>query len=132
MGAIAGFGFLTLLGVGLGILSTLIGLFFGNIIVFNSIAFGITAGFLSHGLLHFHPLFAVLTAVGVFFLFFFVQNTKVGFWIISTLLSLIWGGVFSSLAHEISKGDPIWTYGILIIGAVIIFLLHKKAYDDMN
>jgi len=132
MGAIAGFGFLTLLGVGLGILSTIIGLFFNNIIVFNSIAFGIISGFLSHGLLHVHPLFAILIAVGVFFLFFFVQNTKVGFWIISSLISLAWGGIFSLIAHGISKGDPIWTYGILIIGTVIIFLLHKKAYDEMN
>ena len=40
-----------LIGIGIGLIVTVIGLFFGNIIVFDSIALAILAGFLSHGLL---------------------------------------------------------------------------------
>ena len=39
-----------LIGIGIGLIVTVIGLFFGNIIVFDSIALAILAGFLSHGL----------------------------------------------------------------------------------
>ena len=38
-----------LIGIGIGLIVTVIGLFFGNIIVFDSIALAILAGFLSHG-----------------------------------------------------------------------------------
>lgn len=44
-----------LIGIILGLIITIIGLFFGNIIVFDSIALAVLAGFLAHGLLHIHP-----------------------------------------------------------------------------
>ena len=46
-----------LIGIILGLVITMIGLFFGNIIVFDSIALAVLAGFFSHGVfpLHIQP-----------------------------------------------------------------------------
>ena len=54
-----------LIGIGIGLIVTVIGLFFGNIIVFDSIALAILAGFLSHGLLGVHPALAVVIGIAV-------------------------------------------------------------------
>ena len=53
-----------LIGIGIGLIVTVIGLFFGNIIVFDSIALAILAGFLSHGLLGVHPALAIVIGIG--------------------------------------------------------------------
>ena len=52
-----------LIGIGIGLIVTVIGLFFGNIIVFDSIALAILAGFLSHGLLGVHPALAIVIGI---------------------------------------------------------------------
>ena len=54
-----------LIGIGIGLIVTVIGLFFGNIIVFDSIALAILAGFLSHGLLGVHPALAIVIGIAV-------------------------------------------------------------------
>ena len=53
-----------LIGIVIGLIVTVIGLFLGNIIVFDSIALAILAGFLSHGLLGVHPALAVVFRQG--------------------------------------------------------------------
>ena len=54
-----------LIGIVIGLIVTVIGLFWGNIIVFDSIALAILAGFLSHGLLGVHPALAVVIGIAV-------------------------------------------------------------------
>ena len=56
-----------LIGIVIGLIVTVIGLFFGNVIVFDSIALAILAGFLSHGLLGVHPALAVVIGIAVLF-----------------------------------------------------------------
>jgi len=116
-----------ILGLVIGAIITIIGLFVGNIIVFDSIALGIIAGALSNGLLHIHPAFALLIAIAVFLIFFFLQHTKVGFWIISVLLSLAWGFIFGILAMAFSNNDYVWMYVIWGLGTLVMFLLHLRA-----
>lgn len=83
-----------LIGIILGLIITIIGLFFGNIIVFDSIALAVLAGFLSHGLLHIHPALAIVIGIVTLLGFLLLQRTRPGFWIIGALLSLLWGIIF--------------------------------------
>lgn len=96
-----------LIGIILGLIITIIGLFFGNIIVFDSIALAVLAGFLSHGLLQIHPALAIVIGIVTLLGFLLLQRTRPGFWIIGTLLSVLWGMIFSSMAYEFSGKDMV-------------------------
>ena len=94
-----------LIGIVIGLIVTVIGLFFGNIIVFDSIALAILAGFLSHGLLGVHPALAVIGGG----------------------LSVVWGFIFATMAYEFSGKDMVWTYVVWVLGAILVFALHLQA-----
>ena len=80
-----------LIGIGIGLIVTVIGLFFGNIIVFDSIALAILAGFLSHGLLGVHPALAIVIGITVLLGLLLLHRTRPGFWLIGGVLSVVWG-----------------------------------------
>ena len=130
MGALVGSGIVMLIGLIVGAIVTVIGLFFGNIILFDSIALAIAAGCLSNGLLHVHPALCILIGLAVLVGLFFLQHTSVGFWIIGGLLSLFWGFVFCTLAYEVSGKDMIWTYVVLGLGTLLMVGLHLHARDS--
>ncbi len=119
------------IGVVLGLIVTVIGLFVGNIIVFDSIALALLAGFLSHGLLHFHPALAIVLGIAVLVGLLLLQQTRPGFWIIGGVLSLLWGFIFSVFAYIFSGEDMIWTYVILALGTIFVFWLHLRARERM-
>lgn len=127
MGALVGLGFELVIGAGLAIIVSIIGLFFGNIILFDSLALAIGSGFAAHGLLHIHPALSIVIGLAVLVVLYFLQNTKVGFWIIGGLLSLFWGLVFSSMAWEFSGKDMIWTYVVFGLGTLLMIGLHINA-----
>lgn len=58
--ALVAVGIELLIGIGIGLIVTIIGLFFGNIIVFDSIALAVLTGFLTHGLLDIHPALSIV------------------------------------------------------------------------
>ena len=109
------------------IICTIIGLFIGNIILFDSLALAIASGFAAHGLLHIHPALSIVIGIVVLVALYGLQMTKVGFWIIGGLLSLFWGLVFSSMAWEFSGKDMIWTYVVFGLGTLLMIGLHINA-----
>ena len=113
-----------IIGAVLLIIFTVIGLFLGHIILFDSIAIGLVAGLVSHGLLEVHPAIALVIGIAVFLVLFFLQNTKVGFWIIGGLMSLAWGLIFASMAYEFTGKDMIWTYAVFGLSTLILVGLH--------
>lgn len=132
MGLLVAAGFELLIGMAIGIVVFIIGLFFKQIIAFESIALGIIAGFVAHGLFHLHIVLAVVIGIAVFGILLGLQMTKPGFWIIGILLSVLWGFIFAFVAWSVTKGNPFWTYGVWIAGALIIFLLHLWARKNMD
>lgn len=132
MGVLVAGGFGIIIGLVIGLVITIIGLFFGNIILFDSIALAILGGFLAYGLLGIHPAFCILIGIALLVGLFFLQNTKVGFWIIGSLLSLLWACIFALLAYDISGKDMIWTYVVLGLGAALMFWLHLRARKRMT
>ena len=43
-----------------------------------------------------------------------------------SLLSLLWGIIFSSMAYEFSGKDMVWTYVVLALGTIAVFALHLR------
>ena len=120
-----------LIGIRIGLIVTVIGLFFGNIIVFDSIALAILAGFLSHGLLGVHPALAIVIGITVLLGLLLLHRTRPGCWLIgcvlSGVLSVVWGFIFATMAYEFSGKDMVWTYVVWALGAVLVFALHLRA-----
>lgn len=121
----------TIIGIIVALIATVIGLFFGNIILFDSIAFGLIAGSLANQYLPIHPAFAFLIGLGVFILLMLLQQTKFGFWIIASIMSLTWGVLLGVLIAEILyPGDMTWKYVLWGVVGVVVFLLHLRAREN--
>ena len=108
---------------------TFFGLFFGHIILFESLALGLAAGLVSYHVLTIHMAFCILIGLAVAIVIFFLQNTKVGFWIIGGLMSLLWATVIAFLVYDGTHKDLIWTW--VVFGGVLLFMivLHRYAYN---
>jgi len=125
--AIAGFLFSFIIAVAVGIISAVLGLFFGHIILFDSIALGIMAGLVSKNFLPVHPAFSLIIGIVVFALLFLVQKTKFGFWIVGGFLSFAWGFIITIFVYSSTGGDMIWTYVGWGLGAIFMMILHLIA-----
>lgn len=100
MGWLAAQGAIMAIGLFIGLVCSVIGLFFGHIILFDSIALGIAAG------------------------------TSIGFWLVGGLLTLIYAAVFGLLAYFISEHDPIWGWVIFALVFLVVGALHLRARDN--
>lgn len=120
-----------ILGAGLFIVLSVVGLFIGHIILFDSIALGIISGLCSYHFLTLHPAFCLLIGIAVFVGLLFLQKTAVGFWVIGVLLSAVWAIIFGLLAFIISNADQLWFYVVGGIAFVAMLLLHIRARDKV-
>lgn len=132
MGILAAAGFELLIGAAVGIVIFIIGLFLKQIIVFDSIALGIVAGFMVHGLLHVHTVLAIVIGIAVFGVLLWLQTAKAGFWIIGIILSILWGFIFAFVAWSVTERNLFWTYCVWIAGALVIMLLHLWSRKNMD
>ena len=109
------------------IISTVIGLFVGEIILCESIGIAIAAGCLANHFLSIHPIFCVLIGIVVFIGLFFLMNTKIGFWLIGGTMSLLWGLLVAVFVFSGTGKDMVWTYISWGVAALVVFGLHYKA-----
>lgn len=126
MGYVLGFGLVTVISIFVGLVVGIVGLFLKDIITFDSIAIAILSGALLGGLLKWHFGICIVTAFVIFFLLMFLQNTKIGFWVIASIMSLFWGLVFGLLFYS-GKLGMIWNYGMWVVGFVLVMILHLRA-----
>lgn len=131
MGFLAAQGAILAIGIVISVICTVIGLFFRQIILFDSIALGIVAVVCCNHFLPIHPALCVVIGIAVFLLLFWLQNTRAGFWIIGGLLSLVYAAVFGLLAFAIANCDPVWGVSVLILAFFIIGGLHLYARDKV-
>ena len=129
MAALFSVGILLIISIVVMVLATVIGLFSKNIILFESIGISIAAGCLAGHFWQIHPALCILIGLGALFGLFSLTKTKFGFWVISVLMSVLWGFCAAVLAFMISEGDMIWMYVTWGIITVVIFTLHLKAKD---
>ena len=132
MGIIVAAGIELLIGAAVGFMFFIIGLFLKQIIIFDSIALGIVAGFTAHGPLHVNTVLAIIIGIAVFGILLCLQITKAGFWIIGMILSILWGFIFAFIAWSITEQNPFWTYSVWIAGALVVMLLHVWSRKNMD
>lgn len=132
MGILVAGGFELLIGAAIGIVIFIIGIFLKQIIIFDSIAIGVVAGFAAQSLLHVHTVLALVIGIAVFGILLFLQMTKPGFWIIGILLSILWGFIFAFVAWSVTGRNLFWMYCVWIAGALFTLLLHLWSRKNMN
>lgn len=106
---------------------TILGLFFGHIILFESIALGLAAGLVSYNVFHIHMALCILIGLSVLFGMYFLQNTKVGFWVVGSLMSFIWAAAIAILVYDGTHKDMIWTWVMFGLVLVVMIGLHLYA-----
>lgn len=116
-----------LVGIGFGLLMTVIGLFVGNIILFDSILISAIFGYMCYCIWHVHPAVCLIIAAVTCLIFFGIQHTTIGFWATAIFLSFCWGAVFAVIAYFVTGSSLLWFSGVLIFAFVIMLLLHFKA-----
>lgn len=128
MAALFTYGIFAVLEIALLLILTVIGVFLGNIILFDSIALALASGLCAYHLGGLHPAFSLLVGLAAFGLLYWLQRTLVGFWVIGTVLSAFWAFVFGFIAYCITD-DLIWCYVIMGLGFVLMIVLHLRARE---
>lgn len=119
-----------LIGVILSFFLTIMSLFVGNILLFDSITLAVLSGVISHTFWSIHPGICLLIGVAIFLLLFWLQTTKIGFWFISILLSFVWSALFGLIAYFSFDDDIIWGCVIFGLSLIVTIILHIRARDD--
>ena len=131
MGYLAAQGAILAIGIVIGLICSVIGLFFGHIILFDSIALGIVAGVCCNSFTPIHPALCIVIGIAVFLLLLWLQHTKIGFWVVGGLLTLIYAAVSGLLAYMISEHDPVWGWVIFGLVFLVVSALHLRARDKV-
>jgi len=116
-----------ILGIIIGLVLTIIGLFLKDICLFESIASGIILGVVSYNLWDFPSLLAIAAGFGALVVLYFLQNTAVGFWIVGVLFSVAWGFIVALIVFDATSRDMALTYIGWAVGALAFFGLHLIA-----
>lgn len=130
MAVIVSYGLILAVSIFIGLIVTVIGIFVGHIILFDSIVLAAITGVVCNQVWNIHPALCLVIEVVLFVVLFWLQNTKVGFWIIGGLLSAFWAFVFGFIAYAFSSEDMIWFYVVMGLGFLIMMGLHLKARDS--
>ena len=108
----------------------IIAAFFHNIIIFDSLLLAIVGGIFCNLQFNIHPAFCLLIGIAILMIMIFLQVTRIGFWLIGTVFSIFWAGVFGALAYEASNYDPIWGWVIGGLSFIMMIGLHIKSRED--
>jgi len=100
MGMLVMLGAEIIIGIIIGLILTAIGLFFGNISLFESIATGVIARVVVHKLMGIHPGIALAIGIATIVVLYFLQTTSAGFWIVGGLYSVAWGFLVQSCSVQ--------------------------------
>jgi len=108
------------------------GLLIGQIILVESIGIAIAAGFLVNHFFSIHPAFCLLIGIAIFFGLFALMNSKIGFWLICGLRSLLWGLLVSVIVFDSTGQDMVWTFVSWGLATLVVFALHYNAKRKME
>lgn len=118
------------LSIGLQVLSGVVGLWFSQIIFFDSALAGVAAGMACNHFAQIHPAICIVIGLAAFFLIFMLQATTIGFWVIGGLFTLAYASAFGFIAY--SEGDIIW--GVVVFGLSLLIVggLHLHARNQFE
>lgn len=127
MAALFSYGLVLGVSLIIGLVFTIIGVFVGHIILFDSIFLAAISGIICNQIWSIHPALCVVIAIALFGLLFWLQNTKAGFWIIGILLSAFWAFVVGFFVHIFTGEDMLWFYVGTGLAFIVMMGLHLKA-----
>lgn len=130
MGYLAAQGALLAIGLIVGLICSVVGLFFGHIILFDSIALGIAAVVCCNAFTPIHPALCLVIGIAVFLMLLWLQHTSIGFWLIGGLLTLIYATVFGLIAYFLAEQDAVWGWVVFGLGFLLIGGLRFHARDN--
>jgi len=130
MAALFSYGLIWAISIFIGLIFTVIGIFLGHIILFDSIFLAAISGIVCNQIWGVPPAICIVIAIVLFGLLFWLQNTKPGFWIIGVLLSAFWAFVFGFFAYIFAGEDMIWFYVVMGLGFILMMGLHLKARNS--
>jgi len=130
MATLFSYGLILAISIFIGLIFTVIGIFLGHIILFDSIFLAAISGIVCNQIWGVHPAICIVIAIVLFGLLFWLQNTKPGFWIIGVLLSAFWAFVFGFFAYIFAGEDMIWFYVVMGLGFILMMGLHLKARNS--
>ena len=120
-------GLLFIFSVAVMIVATIVGLFLGDIILFESIGIAIAAGCLANHFLHIYPALCILIGIGFLVGLHLLMKTKIGFWLIGGFMSLSWGLLVAVFVYSGTGKDMTWTYVSWGLAAIVVLALHFVA-----
>lgn len=75
-----------------------------------------------------NPIICIVVGIAVYKLVFFIHHTKVGFWILSIIFSIIWGFIATSIVCSLEP-NLLWHIVAFIIAFACCIKLHMRARD---
>ena len=127
MGMVVLLGFEVVLGIVIGLILTVIGLFAKDICLFESLASGIILGVVAHKLWQLSPLIAIGIGIAAIVILYFLQNTSIGFWVVGGVYSIAWGFIVALFVFDSTGKNMTWTYVGWGIGVLAFLGLHVFA-----
>lgn len=97
---IAFFAGVVILSIALRFVAGLIGLWFAQIIFFDSALTGVAAGMAFNHFAQIHPAICIVIGLAAFFFIFVLQTTTIGFWVIGGLFTLAYSCAFGLIAYS--------------------------------
>lgn len=76
-----------------------------------------------------HPALCFVIALAIFGVAYFLQTTKVGFWIFAVLFSLVWAFALSLIAFLFATQDMIWIYVVFFLSFIINIGSHIRSRE---
>lgn len=103
-----------------------------NIIICDGIIIAIILGVVCGTTWGVHPALCIVIGIITCILFIALHMLKVGFWIITPIMTVAWTFLFGGFAYDLSNHDWIWTIVVGAISALCVLGLHFKARMILN
>jgi len=97
-----------------------------HINIVNSGLFGLIVGILLWNKTEIHLAFICIIGLAVLGLTLWLQQGKVGFWLISPPMSVMWGAFPASIIYSFTE-DKIWLYVVWVAAFLLNMGLHLAA-----
>lgn len=106
-----------------------------KIIIFDILLTIFISSEVVHYIAKLHYAICISIGLAIGFILFFLFRTKVGFWIVTLIFSVIWAVTVGGLVYEFTKKDLTWG----IVSGIFTFIigigchsLARRFYDNVN
>ena len=121
---------LVCLSIGLQVLAGVVGLWFSQIIFFDSALTGVAAGMACNHFAHIHPAICIVIGLAACFIIFMLETTTHCVWVFGGLFTLANPTAIGVVAF--TEGGKIW--GVVVFGLTILIVggLHVHARNQLE